>query len=108
MAGAKAKSARKSATGSEGEGGSTRAAPSPAQRAYLSRGLNQPGGKLPLFDDQGREVPHETIRVCIARGWAEPWFVNPIKPDWVVAKLTPAGRRALGVDRTNGPANEPT
>ena len=65
---------------------------------HLARGLNQPGGKLPLFDTDGREVAPETIRACIARGWAEPWFANPIKPDWIVAKLTAAGYRRLGVE----------
>jgi hypothetical protein len=68
-------------------------APSDAQRRYLARGLSQPGGKLPLFDAAGREVPRQTIEACIAHGWAEPWFRNPIKPDWLVCKLTPAGYR---------------
>ena len=96
MAGTKAKSAGKSAVGRGSAAGGAAAAPSPAQKAYLARGLNQPGGKLPLFDEHGREVAHETIRVCIARGWAEPWFANPIKPDWVVARLTAAGRAVVG------------
>lgn len=76
--------------------------PSPAQRAYLERGLDQPGGKLPLFDADGRETAHETIRVCLRRGWAEPWSANPIKPDWVVARLTAAGYRLLGRDPPSG------
>lgn len=80
-------------------GGRARAAPSPAQRAYLERGLTQPGGKLPLFDAQGREVASGTVRACLARGWAEPWFANPIKPDWIVARLTDAGREALGAPK---------
>lgn len=71
-------------------------APTPAQRAWLERGLDQPGGKLPIFARDGRETPHETIRVCLARGWAEPWFANPIKPDWIVAKLTAEGWRLFG------------
>ena len=66
--------------------------PSPAQRAWLSRGLDQPGGKLPLFDEWGQRVNEQTIRSCIAQGWAEPWFANPLKPDWLVCKLTEAGR----------------
>src|SRR5947209_4688770 len=70
--------------------------PSEPQRRYLERGLGEPGGKLPLFDRDGREVPHKTVRACIARGWAEPWFSNPIKPDWLVCKLTAAGYRVLG------------
>ncbi len=31
--------------------------PSEPQRRYLERGLTEPGGKLPLFDRAGREVP---------------------------------------------------
>lgn len=71
--------------------------PTPAQRAYLERGLNQPGGKLPLFDKMGQEVEQVIVRGCIDCGWAEPWFINPIKPDWLVCKLTQAGYAALGV-----------
>ncbi len=68
------------------------------QRDYLARGLGQPGGKLPLFDRQGRPVNHQTIRSCIANGWAEPWYANPIKPDWLVCRLTEAGRRLAEAD----------
>ncbi len=81
------------------EGGEpdTATRPSEAQRRYLDRGLSQPGGKLPLFDRDGRQVPRKTVEACIAHGWAEPWFSNPIKPDWLVCKLTVAGYRILGV-----------
>ena len=70
--------------------------PSVAQRRYLERGLEQPGGKLPLFDRDGREVPRKTIEACVAHGWAEPWARNPIKPDWLVCRLTAAGYQVLG------------
>ena len=70
--------------------------PTEPQRRYLERGLAEPGGKLPLFDRDGRQVARKTIEACIAHGWAEPWTVNPIKPDWLVCKLTSAGYRALG------------
>jgi hypothetical protein len=70
--------------------------PSEAQRRYLARGLSEPGGKLPLFDADGREVPKKTIEACIAHGWADVWFNNPTKPDWLVCRLTPEGYRALG------------
>lgn len=60
---------------------------------YLRRGLAQPGGKLPLFDLDGQAVAREVVRTCLKRGWAEPWFANPLKPDWLVCKLTEAGRR---------------
>ncbi len=70
-------------------------APSPAQRAWLRRGIEQPGGKLPLFDTEGQQVCERTVRSCIAKGWAEPWFSNPLKPNWIVCKLTEAGRLAI-------------
>jgi hypothetical protein len=70
--------------------------PSEPQRRYLERGLSQPGGKLPLFYADGREVPVRTIQACLANGWAEPWFRNPIKPEWLVCRLTERGRAVLG------------
>ena len=66
--------------------------PTAAQRAWLACGLRQPGGKLPLFDTEGRKVDPRTIRACIDQGWAEQWFANPLKPDWLVCRLTEAGR----------------
>lgn len=69
---------------------------SAAQRRYLARGLAQPGGKLPLFDGEGQQVARQTVESCIAHGWAEPWFANPTKPDWLVCRLIAAGYRALG------------
>lgn len=69
--------------------------PTPSQQRWLRRGLDQPGGKLPLFDENGRRVDGRVVRACLAQGWAEPWFANPLKPDWVVCKLTEAGRRAV-------------
>ncbi|SDE56050.1 hypothetical protein SAMN05421720_10874 [Rhodospira trueperi] len=70
--------------------------PSKAQRAYLARGLDQPGGKLPLFDHNGRRVSARTVQACLDNGWAESWFANPLKPDWQVCRLTAEGRRAAG------------
>lgn len=66
--------------------------PSPAQRRWLRRGLDQPGGKLPLFDERGQRVSRRVVEACLAAGWAEPWFDNPLKPDWLVCRLTDAGR----------------
>ncbi len=66
-----------------------------AQRSWLARGLDEPGGKLPLFDENGGRIHPRTVRRCIEAGWAEPWFANPIKPDWLICRLTAAGRRAL-------------
>ncbi|HYC03227.1 MAG TPA: hypothetical protein VED40_08045 [Azospirillaceae bacterium] len=66
--------------------------PSETQRRWLARGLAQPGGKLPLFDEEGRRIAAQTVRSCLEAGWAEPWFTNPLKPDWLVCRLTDAGR----------------
>lgn len=79
-----------------GEKRKTTNRPTPAQRAWLRAGLTQAGGKLPLFDTRGQRVSERTIRSCLEQGWAEPWFENPIKPDWLVCKLTDEGRKTLG------------
>lgn len=74
--------------------------PSPAQRRWLERGLTQPGGKLPLFDGDGRKVNLQVVKKCVECGWAEPWFANQMKPEWLVCKLTSAGRSML--EQSNG------
>jgi hypothetical protein len=61
----------------------------------LARGLDQPGGKLPLFDREGKRVSTQMVRACIEAGWAKPWFANPLKPNWLVCRLTDAGRRTI-------------
>jgi len=66
--------------------------PTEVQRKWLRGGLDQPGGKLPLFDENGQRFSERTVRSCIENGWAEPWFSNPLKPDWLVCKLTHLGR----------------
>ena len=85
------------------ESGNSEARPGPRptdpQRRYLERGLSQPGGKLPLFDEWGQRINERTIRSCIEQGWAEPWFTNPLKPDWLVCKLTDAGRALVAPGR---------
>lgn len=72
---------------------------SETMRSYLTRGLNQPGGKLPLFDEEGQKVNERTVRSCLDRGLVEPWFINPLKPDFLVCRLTGAGYDALGARR---------
>ena len=69
--------------------------PTAGQLAWLRRGLSQPGGKLPLFDESGQRVSSSVVRSCRSAGWAEPWFQNPIKPTWEVCRLTEAGRAML-------------
>jgi hypothetical protein len=66
--------------------------PTASQRAWLQRGLDEPGGKLPMFDAEGRQVDQRTVQSCIDAGWAEPWIANPIKPDWLICRLTDKGR----------------
>ena len=68
---------------------------SEAQRKWLSCGLEQAGGKLPLFDEYGQQINPQTVQSCIRNGWAEPWFANPLKPDWLVCKLTDLGKEVL-------------
>ena len=58
-------------------------------------GINQPGGKLPLFDGQGQEINLSVIKACVNKGHAEQWFANPLKPDWLVCRLTDKGRQVI-------------
>jgi hypothetical protein len=69
-----------------------RHAPTAIQRTWLRRGIDQPGGKLPLFDEFGQLIDPRTIHACVEHGWAAPWYPNPLKPDWMVCKLTSLGR----------------
>ncbi len=67
----------------------------PNQMTWLSQGLDQAGGKLPLFNQDGQRISERTVLSCIEKGWAKPWFDNPIKPDWQVCGLTEAGRQLV-------------
>ena len=75
--------------------------PTTIQKKWLLRGLEQPGGKLPLFDEDGQRFSEQTVRSCIEKGWAEPWFSNPLKPDWLGCKLTHLGRVVAGEDKAS-------
>ena len=68
---------------------------SAAQKRYLERGLSQPGGKLPIFNEDGSKINEKTIKSCIEKGYAKPWFKNPIKPNWLICKLTDRGKDIL-------------
>lgn len=68
---------------------------SAAELDYLRPGLQQPGGKLPLFDMSGQKIAPATMRSCIQKGLCEPWFANPMKPDWLVCRLSRKGRDVL-------------
>ena len=48
-----------------------------------------------MFDEKGQEIDRRTVRSCLKAGWAEPWFANPLKPDWLVCKLTDQGRAVI-------------
>ncbi len=87
---------QKQTTVSDKDNASSRG-PTEGQRNWLERGLDQPGGKLPLFDSRGQKVSERTVISCVERGWAEQWFNNPLKPDWIVCKLTEAGRKAVEI-----------
>lgn len=65
------------------------------QYDWLRRGMAQPAGKLPLFDLDGAKIPARLILSCLKAGWAEPWFSNPIKADWLVCKLTDLGQQQV-------------
>ena len=65
------------------------------EQAYLKMGLGQAGGKLPLFDELGQEINTSVIKSCLKKGMAEHWFANPLKPEWLVCRLTKEGRQAL-------------
>jgi hypothetical protein len=69
------------------------------QRKWLRGGLGQPGGKLPLFDENGQRFSDRTVQSCLENGWAEEWFANPLKPNWLVCKLTHLGRVIAEEDR---------
>lgn len=67
--------------------------------AWLQSGLSQKDGRLALFDGSGQRVGPAIQRAAIAAGWAEGWFANPMRPDWMVCRLTPLGRQALAAGR---------
>ncbi len=70
--------------------------PTAAQLAYLRRGLDEPEGRLPLFNGQGQRFNERTIQSCIEQGWVEPWFDDPTDSDWTVCRLTSSGTAVAG------------
>lgn len=71
------------------------AAPTDEQRRWLGTGLQQPGGKLPLYDEKGLRIPAALIAACVQAGWAAPWAINPTRTDNQICRLTEAGRQVL-------------
>lgn len=60
---------------------------------WLQGGLNRVDGRLALFDAFGEPVEKVIIQSAIAKGLAEPWFASPMRPQWMVCRLTAQGRR---------------
>jgi hypothetical protein len=52
--------------------------------------------KTPIRQACGQPRHNGDIASCIAHGWAEPWTRNPIKPEWLVCRLTLEGYQVLG------------
>ncbi len=64
-------------------------------RNWLNGGLNREDGRLAIFDTFGEPVNKAVIKTAIASGYAEPWFSNPMRPQWTVCRLTAKGRAAV-------------
>ena len=56
------------------------ARPTAPQLRWLRRGLDQAGGKLPLFDEEGQRVSERTVRSCIDRAGPRPGLPIPSSP----------------------------
>lgn len=69
------------------------------QRRWLTVGSQQPGGKLPLYDEKGVRISAELIKLALECGWAEPWANNPIHHDNLICRITESGRQALLKDK---------
>ena len=63
---------------------------------FLRNGLRAPGGKLPLFDEEGQRIDRGLVQYCVDSGFAETWFVNDLRPDLPVYRITTKGCAALG------------
>ena len=70
--------------------------PTPRQLEWLRRGLDRPGGNLPMFDTHGQRVSDRTMKSCVDHGWAE--NRDEAMRDWRLCQLTTAGRRVLDPD----------
>ncbi len=66
-----------------------------AMRQWLQGGLDREDGRLAIFDMFGEPVNKSVIKSAIASGLAEPWFSSPMRPQWMVCRITPKGRAAL-------------
>ncbi len=73
--------------------------PTPRQLEWLRRGLDRPGGNLPIFDQYGQRVSNRTMKSCVERGWAQ--TRDEAMRDWQLCQLTSAGRRLVDADWTS-------
>ena len=64
-------------------------------RNWLRGGLDREDGRLAIFDSFGEPVNKAVIKSAISEGLAEPWFSSPMRPQWMVCRLTPKGRTVL-------------
>ena len=70
--------------------------PTPVQLEWLRRGLDRPGGNLPLYDTYGQRVSDRTMKSCVEHGWAA--RRDEAMRDWQLCQLTSAGREVLDAD----------
>ncbi len=63
--------------------------------AWLSGGLNRADSRLALFDQFGEPIDPNIVKSAIEKGLAEPWFSSPMRPQWMVCRLTSQGRHVL-------------
>ena len=64
-------------------------------QSWLQGGLDREDGRLAIFDMFGEPVNKAVIKSAIATGLAEPWFSSPMRPQWMVCRLTTKGRDAV-------------
>ena len=64
-------------------------------RDWLNGGLNREDGRLAIFDTFGEPINKAVIKTAIASGFAEPWFSSPMRPQWMVCRLTAKGRAVV-------------
>ncbi len=60
-------------------------------REWLRGGEAREDGRLALFDQFGEPIDKKVVKTAIASGFAEPWFANPMRPQWTVCRLTQKG-----------------
>jgi hypothetical protein len=70
--------------------------PTPVQLEWLRRGLDRPGGNLPLYDSFGQRVSDRTMKSCVEHGWAT--TRAEAMRNWQLCQLTSAGREVLDAD----------